>query len=426
MASSNKRPLVEPPPGSNKSAKIHPFFTAKQASAATHSSSGHLKWLKPLGGTCLHAVNLVPQSRSKLALFDLDDTLIKPDDSARKWDWWTRSIPDKLNELHQEGFSIVLISNQAGLARKSSKSPKALDWQQVKIPSIAAAIPDLPFRLLAATAKDGFRKPMIGMWTELERIYKEDDIDIDKAASFVVGDAAGRPASDGRKKDFAGTDRMWAANVGITFHTPEEYFLSVPPQPYKLEGFHVSSLAKLPLFAPDSSPLLPKPLKQEIILFVGYPALGKTSFYHKHLEPAEYVHINQDILKTRAKCIKTVQEVLQNNRSCVVDNTNRNIATRKFYVDVAKGLKVDIRCFHFTGSRDLAWHNNLYRAYNLPPSLVDSGPKRDVLPQVAFASFDKEFEEPTLAEGFTEVREINWVFQGTEEQEKYWSMWTWV
>lgn len=28
------------------------------------------------------------------------------------------------------------------------------------------------------------------------------------------------------------------------------------------------------------------------------------------------------------------------------------------------------RCFVFTGSIELAWHNNLYRAFNLPPSVV--------------------------------------------------------
>jgi hypothetical protein len=28
------------------------------------------------------------------------------------------------------------------------------------------------------------------------------------------------------------------------------------------------------------------------------------------------------------------------------------------------------RCFVFTGSIELAWHNNLYRAFNLPPSVA--------------------------------------------------------
>lgn len=39
-------------------------------------------------------------------------------------------------------------------------------------------LPDVPFRLFAACAKDGYRKPMPGMWYELERIFKEQHVDI--------------------------------------------------------------------------------------------------------------------------------------------------------------------------------------------------------------------------------------------------------
>lgn len=97
-------------------------------------------------------------------------------------------------------------------------------------------LPDVPFRLFAACAKDGYRKPMPGMWYELERIFKEHHVDIgtwpcrilaawklkktgylgtDRKAAFFVGDAAGRA------DDFASTDRKWAINIGLPFHTPE-------------------------------------------------------------------------------------------------------------------------------------------------------------------------------------------------------------
>jgi hypothetical protein len=39
----------------------------------------------------------------------------------------------------------------------------------------------------------------------------------DKAASYYVGDAAGRPG------DHAATDRKWALNVEISFFTPEVF-----------------------------------------------------------------------------------------------------------------------------------------------------------------------------------------------------------
>ena len=49
--------------------------------------------------------------------------------------------------------------------------------------------------------------------------------------------------------------------------------------------------------------------------------------------------------------------------------------------------------------------------------------RRDLLPFTAFIGFKDGFEEPQLDEGFTEIRRVNWVFEGTEEERKRWSMW---
>ncbi|EEB87178.1 hypothetical protein MPER_15577, partial [Moniliophthora perniciosa FA553] len=72
--------------------------------------------------------------------------------------------------------------------------------------------------------------------------------------------------------------------------------------------------------------------------------------------------ILKDTLGSRGKCVKAAEEVL--------DNTNRNVSTRKYYIDLGRKFKVPVRCFIFTGSMELAWHNNLYRAYNTPPSVA--------------------------------------------------------
>ncbi|KAG5643898.1 hypothetical protein DXG03_009469 [Asterophora parasitica] len=412
-----------------KVAKIHSFFGKK----TEPTLSGSYKWLDPLGPalSCLHGVNLNPKPSTKVAAFDLDGTLIKSDfgiGSSRKaststptaapsWEWWRASIPAKLKEVIDSGFTVVIISNQA-------LKPAALKAWKLKISSIAAALPDVPFRLFAASAKDGYRKPMPGMWTELERIFVEDGVTIDKAQSFFVGDAAGRQYT-GTKSDFSSTDRKWALNVDISFLTPEEYFLKLPPHTnFTLPGFNVSSLpTDLPTITPTSSPLLPHPPKQELVLFVGYPCLGKTTFFRSHFEPAGYIHINQDTLKTRDKCVKEMQRHLQDGKSCVIDNTNRNATTRKYYVDVANQLKVSTRCFYFMGSIELAWHNNLYRTFNLPPSVATVESKRELVPYIGFSGFRDSFEGPSLEEGFREVKKVNWVFKGTLEEKKYWSMW---
>jgi bifunctional polynucleotide phosphatase/kinase len=257
---------------SRKVAKIHPFFTKPSASSSTVSP---FQWLKPALGpkrTCLHGINLIPKSTPKVAAFDLDGTVIKSNhknrskEAALHWEWWRASVPVKLEELHQEGYSIILISNQA------LKQQHLEGWKK-KIPLISAALPSVPFRIFAASAKDGFRKPMPGMWNELEHIFSEDGVQIDKNASFFVGDAAGR------MNDFASTDRKWAVNIGIPFYTPEEYFLQLPSAPYNLPGFHVSSLPKLPSLDPPTAKILPDTAGTELVVFLGFPCLGKSTFF---------------------------------------------------------------------------------------------------------------------------------------------------
>jgi bifunctional polynucleotide phosphatase/kinase len=60
------------------------------------------------------------------------------------------------------------------------------------------------------------------------------------------------------------------------------------------------------------------PSSQEIVLFTGYPCLGKTSFFRRYFYPVSYEHVNQDILKTRSKCVKAVINALEEGKSVVV------------------------------------------------------------------------------------------------------------
>ncbi|KAJ2920926.1 hypothetical protein H1R20_g16166, partial [Candolleomyces eurysporus] len=339
-SSSKKRPREagDGAEGSTKARKVHPFFQ-KRSEQVDDDVGKPFRWLPPLGptGSCLHAVNQAPASTTKVAALDLDGTLIKADlRHTADWQWWSPVVPKKLRELHEQGYSIVIISNQ------NLKAAQLKTWKD-KVASIARALESVPFRLFAATVKDQYRKPMPGMWYELERLYALDGVQIDKEESFFIGDAAGRIYSK-TKKDFASTDRKWALNLSIKFLTPEEHFLNLAPHTnVELPGFNVSSLPDLPQILPSSSSLLPDPPSHELVLFVGSPCLGKTSFYTQHFQKAGYTHINQDTLKTRPKCIAAVQEAAKNGQSCVIDNTNRNAATRKFYIDIAKKHKLPIR-----------------------------------------------------------------------------------
>lgn len=127
-------------------------------------------------------------------------------------------------------------------------------------------------------------------------------------------------------------------------------------------GIIMNIWALVPLVTPTSSPIMPIKRQQEVVLFVGYPCLGKSTFYRRHFQPEEYVHINQDTLKTSQKCAKVLQEAIKDGKSCVIgafasyfsyescvltlhflDNTNRNAATRKAYLDICKANNVKSR-----------------------------------------------------------------------------------
>jgi bifunctional polynucleotide phosphatase/kinase len=80
---------------------VHPFFAKR-----TPDTSAAFRWLDPLGPkrTCLHAVNLDPKPSSKVAMFDLDGTLINSTFNSLDWQWWRTSVPEKLRKLSEEEY----------------------------------------------------------------------------------------------------------------------------------------------------------------------------------------------------------------------------------------------------------------------------------------------------------------------------------
>lgn len=126
----------------------------------------------------------------------------------------------------------MVFSNQNGL-----NSDKKIKSFQFKVENILNQV-NSPVLFMAAMKKDMYRKPMTGMWDWL--VENNDNLSIDKTASFYVGDAAGRP--DGwklkRKKDHSCSDRKFAHNVQIAFHTPEEFFLNENKATFQWRGFH--------------------------------------------------------------------------------------------------------------------------------------------------------------------------------------------
>ncbi|KAE9377779.1 DNA kinase/phosphatase Pnk1 [Stipitochalara longipes BDJ] len=365
--------------------------------------------------------------RLKVAAFDFDSTLIQTSSGkkfasdAKDWKWWHSTVPSTLKKLYlEDGYRVVVISNQGGMSLKSdTKSPKSkLGSFKSKVSAVFTQL-DIPISIYAATEKDIYRKPRTGIWSEFLEDYDLNVLgDLDLENSIFVGDAGGRNAREGKPKDFSCSDRNFAENVGIKFYTPEEYFLGEAPRAFTRSFEHSDYL-------PNPSNKLPEPFAKnndlDIVLFCGSPAAGKSTFYWKVLEPLGYARINQDLLKTRDKCIKVAGDNLQQGKSVAIDNTNADVEVRSKWVELAAKYSVPIRCVLFTTGPELCEHNDVVRALNnaMNPE------KRTVLPSMAFRGFASRYKRPELKEGFQDITEVAFRFNGSEEERQIWARhWT--
>lgn len=245
----------------------------------------------------------------KIAAFDLDDTVITPVSqgnrwarSATSWKWWDTCVPGRLKELRNQGYLVVLLSNQSTISLKDD--PKKLQKDTLSLVNFKNQVVsilrqlDIPLSIYAATAHDRYRKPRTGMWDALIEDYDlEGDNAIDMENSFYIGDAGGREKTDKRRKDHAASDRDLAANIGVRFQTPEEFFLGAEVESYSRNFEPAEFLEKTTLATGKSVPFV-KSNTQELVIFCGSPGAGKSSFYWNVLEPLGYERVNQDILKT--------------------------------------------------------------------------------------------------------------------------------
>ncbi len=164
---------------------------------------------------------------------------------------------------------------------------------------------DIPLSLYAATGNDIFRKPRGGMWSEMYGDYDLVESSIDLENSIFVGDAGGRRAElkDGKPipKDFSGSDRNFAHNIGIPFQTPEEFFLGEKPRDFSrdfdLASHPFTDEQDANVNSSLSKARFQRQNEKDIVLFCGPPGAGKSSFFWKQLEPLGYERVNQDQLK---------------------------------------------------------------------------------------------------------------------------------
>lgn len=84
----------------------------------------------------------------------------------------------------------------------------------------------------------------------------------------------------------------------------------------------------------------------QIILFIGIPGSGKSTFYQQHFFHT-HLRINLDMLRTRNRENKLLDFCFQTQMPCVVDNTNIKTEDRRKYIELAKQRKYTITGYYF-------------------------------------------------------------------------------
>ena len=311
-------------------------------------------------------------------------------------------MPGKLKKLVSEGYKLVFITNQAGIA----KGKLTLAQFQHKLENIMSRL-GVKAQVYVSTWDTGYyRKPRPGIWEWLE-LQGNNKVTVSRADSFYCGDAAGREAGafpGKKKKDFSCSDRLFAENVGVKFYTPEEFFLGHKATKHFTRPFCPSREEKVEMFPSSSVEIVPK--RQTLTLMVGIQGSGKSNVARK-MERLGTELASNDVTGGREKTIRVVSEKLKKGMSVVVDNTHVDTEARKPFIELGKKFEVTIRAFVMTTSHDHAKHNNVFR------EMTDQ--KHDRIKDMILNQYRSRYVEPSKAEGFSEIVKVNCVPEFDDE-----------
>ena len=130
----------------------------------------------------------------------------------------------------------------------------------------------------------------------------------------------------------------------------------------------------------------------EMILFVGLPGSGKSTFYKNHYFNT-HLRISNDLLKTKNRTQKLLEFCSETNMSFVIDNTCTTKAVRKRFLDFCSTIKAPLKkiCIYFDTPVGVCIERNNERI------------GKEKVPITAILMKVKELERPALEEGFDEI-----------------------
>ena len=158
----------------------------------------------------------------------------------------------------------------------------------------------------------------------------------------------------------------------------------------------------------------------KVTMVCGYPASGKSTLT-KGLVDKGAVALNRDTEGgTIAGLLPKMETLLQSNKDIVLDNLFVNVETRKPFIELAKKHGADISCQLMGTSIEDAQFNAVARAIKLigkfpTPEAIKAAKHTNIFPPLVLFKYKKEFQKPTVEEGFSNVETVKFTRQDNPE-----------
>ena len=133
--------------------------------------------------------------------------------------------------------------------------------------------------------------------------------------------------------------------------------------------------------------------KSTMVILMGLQGSGKSTFFAREFADKKFKHISLDVLKTRRKEADVLQDCIDNNKSCIIDNTNPTKADRARYIVPGKNCGFRVIGYFMQSKLAECLERNEKRERQVP--------KKGIL-----ATFNK-MEMPSLDEGFDELNFVS-------------------
>ena len=137
-------------------------------------------------------------------------------------------------------------------------------------------------------------------------------------------------------------------------------------------------------------------IQMEMVLFIGNPATGKSTFYKERFFRT-HVRVNRDMLRTARREELLIKACLEGKTKFVVENTNLARAVRASYIASARRARFAVVGYFFESAAVDAVQRNKLR------------PEEERVPAVAIWAANKRLEIPARDEGFDELYRVRMI-----------------